>query len=147
MHPFETVPMMAHDTDCYGPYNKLLYHLFPTDTNFLVSPGTYPRRNPPDYSVEFTVFYNDMPVQFFQVKSLDSLRWPSAREQQDIENRRRLRDLRPLCPLLKLYICCERVRHKTAVLRHRQKRRNRSTCLAVGSYSTSSLRGMRIFVI
>ncbi|KAF7365842.1 hypothetical protein MVEN_00458400 [Mycena venus] len=132
MHPFEIVPMRAHDTDFYGAYNKLLYHLFPADTNFLVLPGAYPRRNPPDSSVEFMVFYNDMPVLLLQVKSPDSLRWPSAREQADIENRRRLRDLRPLCPLPKLY-AVSAFGTKTAVLRRRQKRRNRSTCLAVRS--------------
>jgi hypothetical protein len=103
MQPFETLPMMALDTDFYGAYNKLLYHLFPADTNFLVSPGAYPRRNPSDSSVEFTIFYNEMPVLLLQVKSPESLQWPSARENADIENRRRLRDLRSLCPLPKLY--------------------------------------------
>ncbi|KAJ7333981.1 hypothetical protein DFH08DRAFT_814052 [Mycena albidolilacea] len=45
-----------------------------------------------------------MPVLLLQVNSPDTLRWQSAREQADSENRRRLRDLRPLCPLLpKLY--------------------------------------------
>ncbi|KAJ6540493.1 hypothetical protein B0H19DRAFT_880746, partial [Mycena capillaripes] len=112
MHPFETVPLTAHDTDFYGPYNKLLYHLFPADTNFLVRPGPYPCLSSPHHScsdsgfghgVEFTVFYNDLPVLLLQIKSPDTLRWPSAREQADAESRRRLRDLSPLCPLPKLY--------------------------------------------
>ncbi|KAJ7815191.1 hypothetical protein B0H14DRAFT_2375542 [Mycena olivaceomarginata] len=104
IQPFDTVPITALDVDYYGPYNKLLYHLFPADTNFVVSPGTYPRHSPCSSAVEFTVFYNDMPVLLLQVNSPDTLRWPSAREQADAESRRRLRDLRPLCPLLpKLY--------------------------------------------
>ncbi|KAJ6514311.1 hypothetical protein C8R47DRAFT_1001606, partial [Mycena vitilis] len=103
MRPFETMPMMATDTDYYGPYNKLLYHLFPADTNFLVSPGAFPPRNSVDSSVEFTVFYNDTPVLLLQIKSGESLKWRSAREEADVESRRRLRDLRPLCPLPKLY--------------------------------------------
>ncbi|KAF8197756.1 hypothetical protein K438DRAFT_1584923 [Mycena galopus ATCC 62051] len=108
LHPFATVPPAPYDVDFYGPYNKLLYHLFPADTNFLVSPGRYPC--PPRRScssdaaaVEFTVLYNDMPVLLLQVKAPDTLRWPSAREDAVAENRRRLRDLRPLCPLPKLY--------------------------------------------
>ncbi|KAJ7776984.1 hypothetical protein DFH07DRAFT_1056609 [Mycena maculata] len=102
MYPFESLPDGAQDTEFYGPYNKLLYHLFPADTNFVVSPGVYPPRNT-DPAVEFTVFYNHMPVLLLQIKPPDHLRWASAREQADTENRRRLRDLVPLCPLPKLY--------------------------------------------
>ncbi|KAJ7107819.1 hypothetical protein C8R44DRAFT_885217 [Mycena epipterygia] len=105
MQPFEALPGNAPQSDFYGAYNKLLYHLFPADTNFLVSPGAYPPRHPsdPNPAVEFTIFYNDMPVLLLQVKAPDDLRWPSAREQADSESRRRLRDLAPLCALPKLY--------------------------------------------
>ncbi|KAJ7665612.1 hypothetical protein B0H17DRAFT_951446 [Mycena rosella] len=104
MQPFDMLPSRALPTDYFGPYNKLLYHLFPADTNFLVSPGVYPPRPAAaEPAVEFTVFYNEMPVLLLQIKAPETLRWPSAREQADIENRQRLRDLIPLCALPKLY--------------------------------------------
>ncbi|KAJ7480888.1 hypothetical protein FB451DRAFT_1394943 [Mycena latifolia] len=103
MQPFDALPTRALPPDFYGPYNKLLYHLFPADTNFLVSPGFYPSRLAADDTAEFTVFYNERPVLLLQIAPLEMLRWPSAREAADAASRRRLRDLAPLCPLPKLY--------------------------------------------
>ncbi|KAJ7636206.1 hypothetical protein FB45DRAFT_788406 [Roridomyces roridus] len=108
IHPFRGIPAeTGRDTDFYGPYNKLLYHLFPADTNFIVFPGSYPPRhssiaNTPA-GVEFTVLYNNSPVLLLQLSAPDLLRWPSARADVDTAARRRLRDLAPLCPLPKLY--------------------------------------------
>ncbi|KAJ7444985.1 hypothetical protein B0H11DRAFT_2203500 [Mycena galericulata] len=107
MNPFEALPHEGvRDTDFYGPYNKLLYHLFPANTNFVVSPGAYPPHHDATCAtaaVEFTLFYNHMPVLLLQIKAPDLLKWTSAREEADTESRRRLRDLAPLCPLSKLY--------------------------------------------
>ncbi|KAJ7078813.1 hypothetical protein C8R43DRAFT_1115675 [Mycena crocata] len=113
MHPFAALPERALDADYFAPYNKLLYHLFPADTNFLVAPGPYPPRSIPasnntaagagDAGLEFTVFYNDLPVLLLHITSPELLRWPSARAAADAAARRRLRDLVDLCPLPKLY--------------------------------------------
>ncbi|KAJ6490493.1 hypothetical protein DFH09DRAFT_1454106 [Mycena vulgaris] len=103
MQPFDVVHDRAPAADFYGPYNKLLYHLFPADTNFLVAPGAYPPRATPDGAGEFTIFYNEHPVLLLQIHPPDALRWGSARDDADAASRRRLRDVVALCPLPKLY--------------------------------------------
>ncbi|CAK5271266.1 unnamed protein product [Mycena citricolor] len=105
--PFEA---LAADPDLplCAPYNKLLYHLFPADTNVLVAPGPYPPL--PNTETDaistpfvFTVFYKTHTVLLLHVHPAHGLRWASARMSADALCRRRLNDLAPDCRLPKLY--------------------------------------------
>lgn len=84
------------EDDFYAPYNKLLCTLFPVDTSFTVAPRIYRTTDsgsPSNVSLEYTVFFDDKPVFVLQVKAPSRFRVISAREESDIQLRKRIRDL------------------------------------------------------
>ncbi|KAF8222530.1 hypothetical protein L208DRAFT_1413296 [Tricholoma matsutake] len=102
---FATIPANPRKNDYYAPYNKLLNFLFPVDSPFTVGPQTHPiaeSRESIDFIVEYQVFWGDAPVFILEIKTGPKLGLLSAREEADLQIRRRLRDLVGICPLPKL---------------------------------------------
>ncbi|KZT07352.1 uncharacterized protein LAESUDRAFT_651857, partial [Laetiporus sulphureus 93-53] len=88
----------------YGPYNKLLYTLFPTDSDFIVSPKYLLGNNEgsADIIVSFEITLRQHPVLIVQVKPPQHLLLNSTREAADRQIRLRLIDFsgRALLPVL-----------------------------------------------
>ncbi|KIM37625.1 hypothetical protein M413DRAFT_76874 [Hebeloma cylindrosporum] len=103
---FATIPANPKEIDYYAPYNKLLNFLFPPDGPFTVGPQTHliaESRKCIDFLVEYLVFWENVPVFILDIRAGPKLGLVSAREEADLQIRRRLRDLIDICPLPKLY--------------------------------------------
>ncbi|CAA7262748.1 hypothetical protein NLJ89_g5406 [Agrocybe chaxingu] len=99
---FSTVPPNARENDYYAPYNKLLYTLFPADSDYTVAPQSYSvmnSRDSVDFIIEFEVRLEDKPVFFVEIKEPSKIALKSAREEADNQMRKRMGDLAPVCPL------------------------------------------------
>jgi hypothetical protein len=91
---FRMIPHNPSAADFHGPYNKLLYTLFPLDNDFTV----FPRYEPVDpEELEssavterffFDVRYDDKPVFILEHKAPQELKYGSVRDSAD----RKLRD-------------------------------------------------------
>ena len=91
---FAKVPDAPSEADFHGPYNKLLYTLFPAESDFTVVPQYLPgSRESADFIVMFEVLLVDKPVLILELKSPGQLRYPSTREAADLQVRSRMRDL------------------------------------------------------
>ena len=93
-------PQFANDESAYyGPYTRLLYHLFGgIEGPFEITPQYHiPQapRNAIDVVAMFTVEFNKHPVFFIEVKPPSSFHFDSKRKQADEQMRDRFRDLRP----------------------------------------------------
>ncbi|KZT08512.1 uncharacterized protein LAESUDRAFT_724020 [Laetiporus sulphureus 93-53] len=97
---FEKVPANPSEADFHGPYNKLLYTLFPPDTDFMVD-FQYVRGpwEAADLVFMFEVVFEDKPVFILELKPPGHLRYPSMRKAADRQIRSRIRDLCDNCPL------------------------------------------------
>ncbi|KAI0245908.1 hypothetical protein BJV78DRAFT_1399100 [Lactifluus subvellereus] len=93
---FEKVPGNPSEADFHGPYNRLLYTLFPPDTDFTVVPRYMLGSRE---SADFLVVLEDKPVFILELKPPGDLRYPSSRETADRQIRARIRDLHGDCPL------------------------------------------------
>jgi len=94
-------------TDFHGAYNKLLYALFPVDTDFTIVPQFLEPGWPQtaDFNVTFelqVVVYNK-PVLILHLKAPDSLNIVSARAAADAQIRQRMADLSNQCPISTLH--------------------------------------------
>ena len=108
LRQFQKVPINPTEADFYGPYNKLLYTLFPADTDFTVVPQ-YLRRNSresADFLFMFEVFLEDKPVFILEVKSPEVLRYASSREDADQQVRDRIGDLYGVLSSMCLGLLC-----------------------------------------
>ncbi len=91
---FEKVPATPTEADFHGPYNKLLYTLFPANTAFTVVPQFMPTsRESADFLIYFEVMLEDRPVLIVELKSPGDLRYASKREAADKQIRGHIRDL------------------------------------------------------
>jgi hypothetical protein len=95
LRKFAKVPAAASVADFPGPYNILLYSLFPPNTNFMVAP-----RWPPPSSLESTFMYEVVynldlgePVLVLQLKAPGDLQSRSTREASDRQIRTRMTNL------------------------------------------------------
>ena len=115
---FATIPANPRENDYYAPYNKLLNFLFPPDSPFTVGPQAHiiaESRESIDFLVEYQVFWGDVPVFILGIKTGPKLGLMSAREEADLQVRKRLRDLISICPLPKAS-CSQRIRHQIVFL-------------------------------
>lgn len=82
----------VHENPYYGPYNKLLHTLFPTDSDFIVSPNYIPGNidGGEDFVVSFETTFRQHPVLILGVKPSQHLSLNSTREAADRQIRRRL---------------------------------------------------------
>ena len=103
---FNAVPPNPRENDFYAPYNKLLNVVFPVDSDFTVAPQSYPipiSRDSIDFVIEYMVLLDNMPVFILEVKEPSRIELLSARQEADMQIRRRLRDLRFRCRLDTFY--------------------------------------------
>ncbi|PCH35861.1 hypothetical protein WOLCODRAFT_156555 [Wolfiporia cocos MD-104 SS10] len=101
---FTTVEdIVVHENQYYGSYNKLLYTLFPADSDFIVLPNYIPGNmdGGADFIVSFEITLHQHPVLVLEVKPPQHLSLISTREAADRQIRRRLVDLseRALLPV------------------------------------------------
>ena len=99
---FSTIPVNARENDFYAPYNKLLYSLFPADSNFTVAPQSYTlldSRDSVNFIIELEVLLEDKPVCFLEIKEPRKIILKSSRTEADNQMRKRMGDLAPICPL------------------------------------------------
>ena len=103
---FLSVPNNPRERDFHGPYNKLLYWVFPADSRFTVDPQSYPiheSHDTVDFIVEYTVLYDNIPVFILEIKDPSTLKYISSRHKADRQIRYRITDLYPLCRMPVLY--------------------------------------------
>ena len=92
-------PQFANDENAYyGPYLRLLYHLFGLEGPFKITPKyELPERNRDlvDVIASFTVEFDEHPLLFIEVKAPAPFALDSKRKQADNEMRDRISDLHP----------------------------------------------------
>lgn len=94
MRQFSTVPKNPSEADYHGPYNKLLYTLFPPDTDFVVVPQYFPdSNNAADFIFMFEILYENNPVLVLELKPPGHLSLMSKRQIADLQVWSRLGDL------------------------------------------------------
>ena len=96
MRQFWSIPTNPDESDFHGVYNKLLYTLFPPDSDYTVvpkylKPGSLPS---PDRIMTFEVVLEHHPVLILQLKNPGDIHIVSAREMADFQIRQRMVDLR-----------------------------------------------------
>jgi hypothetical protein len=92
---FQTIPPNSGESKFFGPYNKLLNNLFPSDTDFAVVPQ-YQKPASSKLSnriVAFEVLLENKPVFILQLKKPADLNYISSRQAADEQIRERLGDL------------------------------------------------------
>jgi hypothetical protein len=103
---FDAIPTNPRENDFYAPYNKLLNYVFPVESDFTVAPQSYPvpnSRDSIDFVIEYMVLSNNMPVFILEIKEPKKIDLLSARQEADLQIRKRLRDIRYMCTIEKLY--------------------------------------------
>ena len=99
LRQFATVPANPSEGDYHAPYNKLLHTLFPTDTDFVVSPQFIPdSRGSADVIVMFEVLYQNLPVLILELNPPGHLSLVSKRRAADLQIRSRFTDAVGECP-------------------------------------------------
>ncbi|KAI5119171.1 hypothetical protein M0805_008654 [Coniferiporia weirii] len=105
---FQAIPPNPDASEFIGAYNKLLYTLFPPDTDFAVVPrrlGPAPSRLESDssYTISFEVLFEDRPVFILQLEKPTEIKVNSSRRLADEQIRRRMTDLAGECPIQTLH--------------------------------------------
>ncbi|KIJ24786.1 hypothetical protein M422DRAFT_39007 [Sphaerobolus stellatus SS14] len=79
------------ETEYYGPYNGLLFELFPSPEHFMIVPQYKRPRYPQsaDFSTIFTVQHRKQPVFFIEIKPSGHIRKLSERVSADQQMRER----------------------------------------------------------
>ncbi|KAJ6611583.1 hypothetical protein B0H10DRAFT_2055697 [Mycena sp. CBHHK59/15] len=92
------------EKEFYGPYNKLLYTLFPADSKYTVVPQYMPTgRGAADFIVTFRIIIRKVPVFVLELRPPADLKIQSGRMDADDQIRRRLVDLAADTPLSVLH--------------------------------------------
>jgi hypothetical protein len=96
---FQLVPPNPSESDFHGPYNKLLYDIFPSTSDFTVVPQYLPdSRGSADFIVLYEVQWENKPVLVLELKPLNHLDSLSKRRAADDQLRDRMGDLSGQCP-------------------------------------------------
>lgn len=95
LRQFRAIPANPAERDFHGPYNKLLYTLFPADSDFTVVPRYLEHNSPKtsDFIVTFEVSIDNKPIFILELKSPADLAWISTRQSADDQVRARMGDL------------------------------------------------------
>jgi hypothetical protein len=91
---FQIISPNPIESDFHGAYNKLLYTLFPPDTDFTVVPQYLKPASSKssEYIVTFEVFFENKPVFILELKKPADLNFISSRRAADVQIRERLGD-------------------------------------------------------
>jgi len=101
---FSTVPQFPSEADYHGPYNKLLYTLFPPDTDFVVVPQRFPQsKNAADFVFMYEIRHGTRPVLVIELMPPRHLSLLSKRQEADLQVRSRFFDVAASCPIGTLY--------------------------------------------
>lgn len=85
---FEIVDLFtSEESDFYGPFNSLLFELFPTSEHYQISPQFKRLHGSLDYTIQFIIRRRRVPVFFVEVKTFRSLKELSARMSADKQMR------------------------------------------------------------
>lgn len=105
LRQFQAVPANCNESDFHGPYNKLLYHCFPPNTDFTVVPQYLKSasRDSADFIVCFEIHLENKPVLIVELKDPTTIQHISTRAEADDQIRRRIIDRAEHCPLDTLY--------------------------------------------
>lgn len=97
---FQMISKNPSRAEFHGPYNKILYSLFPADTDFTVFPRFVPDRDSaPLRRFGYEVQFDDRPVFLLELKRPGDLRYNLKRREADQEIRESMEALRGECPL------------------------------------------------
>ena len=105
LRQFQAIPPNPQEWEFHGPYNKLLYTLFPADSDFTVVPQYLKpsSRDSVDFIVSFEVLLQNYPVFVLELRPPPALNNISTRGEADDQIRRRIGDLAGRCPLATLH--------------------------------------------
>lgn len=86
---FSLVDLYTHDeTEFYGPYNSLLFELFPTAEDYQISPQFKNVEGSLDFTIQYIVHHRHMgPIFFLEIKAYRTLKDLSARVAADDQTR------------------------------------------------------------
>jgi len=95
IHQFEAIPPNSDGNAYHGAWNKLLYTLFPADSDFTVVPNFQELGSTQgsDSRMAIDVSLGNRPVLLVDLKKPSNLHYVSKREDADMQIRRRMRDL------------------------------------------------------
>ncbi|KAH9170956.1 hypothetical protein EDB89DRAFT_1853036 [Lactarius sanguifluus] len=92
---FQMVSRNPSRAEFHGPYNKLLYSLFPADTDFTVFPRFVPERDSaPLRRFLYEVHFDERPVFLLELKRPGDLRYSFKRREADQQIRESMEALR-----------------------------------------------------
>lgn len=106
---FEAIPggvdQAADESLLYGPYNNLLFHLFPPQEGYIIAPQY---RQPPekwsiDFAIVFVVQRENRPIFFLEIKPGPYLRTDYSRANADRQMRECFLDLHGFVPALRYF--------------------------------------------
>jgi len=89
---FEIVDLLSEESDFYGPFNSLLFELFPTTEHYHISPQFKRFDGSLDFTIQFIISRRRVPVFFVEIKSYRSLKELSARASADKQMREGFRE-------------------------------------------------------
>lgn len=82
--------LYTHDeSDFYGPYNTLLFELFPPSEHYQITPLYKRAEGSLDFTIQYIVHRRRVPVFFLEIKTYRSLKDLSARAAADDQMRQR----------------------------------------------------------
>ena len=82
----------TEDSDWYGPFNTLLFELFPPSEHYQITPQYKRVKGSQDFTVYYIIRKRRVPVFFLELKTYASLSNPSARAQADDQMRDHFRE-------------------------------------------------------
>jgi hypothetical protein len=95
LRQFQSIPANPSENEFHGPYNKLLYTIFPPDSDFTVAPQYLKPASAKasDYVVMFEVSLQNKPVFILELKPPRDIEFISTRQAADEQIRERVGDL------------------------------------------------------
>ncbi|KAF8269256.1 hypothetical protein EI94DRAFT_1725642 [Lactarius quietus] len=104
LRSFQAVPRDSSRYDFHGPYGKLLFSLFPVDSDFMVAPCFESEPVLIDYFRYEILFKYKKPVLIVDLKAPGDLQNASKRQEAIQRIQQRIKDLSPEYPLPVLHV-------------------------------------------
>jgi len=79
----------SEESDFYGPFNSLLFELFPTNEHYQIAPQFKRLHESLDFTIQFIIRCRRVPVFFIDIRTFRSLKELSARASADRQMRDR----------------------------------------------------------